>query len=40
MSMMAETFWWCQNEVEEKSAQHSNEIVKQVLVMVSKSVTS
>ena len=36
MSMMAKTFWWCQNEVEEKSAQHSNELVKSTAILIIK----
>ena len=32
-------FFWRQNDAREKSAQRGNELVKQVLVMVSRKVT-
>ena len=39
LSVMPKTLWWRQNEVPEKSAQHSIQLVRQELVMVSPKVT-
>ena len=33
---MSKIFWWCQNEAQEKSVQHDNELMKWVLAVVSK----
>ena len=38
LSVTPKTFWWRQNDERKKRAQHRNELVKQVLVMVSKKV--
>ena len=39
LSIASNIFWWRQNDAKEKSAQHSTELMKHVLMVTSKKVT-